>query len=362
MISLTPAHLQLNPAILSVPGGFLWWYFDLVDDDGNGLVLIWSYGLPFLPGVAGASRCGSPLPPGQRPSLNVTFYKDGKPDLYLLQEYEPEDASWEGLSWTMGASTMAARLDDDGRLTVEVSIDAPMPGMTSHLTGSLRVEGALRQGGADNSVDPDHEWAPLTVAARGSADLSLGDRRWRLDGRAYHDRNLGRKPLHELGIDRWWWGRLAFPEGELIFYYLLPDVPGAAPRSVALTISKEGAVRWVEEARVDIVGRRWSPYGLWWPSSLTVADPDGVPVKVTFSSLVDDGPFYHRYLISGQRGDVSARGVAELVVPGRVDLDWMRPLVRMRVHHTRQHNSMWLPLFSGPRAGRIKRLFGLGRA
>jgi len=358
MISLTNAHLQVDPAILLHPGGFLWWYFDLVDENGQGLVLIWSYGLPFLPGVAAASRRGEPRPPIERPSLNVTFYRDGRPDFYLLQEYEPEDTAWDGLSWKMGGNTMRAHLDDDNQLTVEVTLDAPVPGMGHRLTGTLQVQGALRQGGADGEADPDHEWAPLTVAARGEANLTVGDRSWQLTGRAYHDRNLGRKPLHELGIDRWWWGRLAFPEGEMIFYYLLPEEPGAAPRCVSLTILRDGTVRWVEDAEIQITGRRWSPYGLWWPSALTVSDPDGREVSVAFDALVDDGPFYHRYLISGRRGDDTASGTAELVVPGRVDLGWMRPLVRMRVHHTAAANSFWLPLFSGPRQGRVERLLG----
>jgi carotenoid 1,2-hydratase len=360
MISLTTADLQIDPRILHEPGAFLWWYFDLVDESGQGLVLIWSYGLPFLPGVASAARKGRPQPPADRPSLNVIFYRDGKPDLYLLQEHEPEDATWEGLSWRLGDNTMSAHLDDDGQLTVDISIDTPVPGTTDRLQGSVHIKGALRRGGADQAANPDHEWAPLTVAARGSASLVLGDQQWRLDGRAYHDRNLGRKPLHELGIERWWWGRLAFPEGELIFYYLLPEESGAAPRSVSLFIHRDGTVRWAEDAEVIITGRRWSPYGLWWPSALTVTDPDGGLASVRFDALVDDGPFYHRYLITGERGGVSAAGVAELVVPGRIDTDWLRPLVRMRVHNVSGASSFWLPLFSGPRRGRIARLLRLG--
>ena len=34
--------------VLDTPG-FAWWYLDVVDAEGTGLVLIWSFGLPFLP-------------------------------------------------------------------------------------------------------------------------------------------------------------------------------------------------------------------------------------------------------------------------------------------------------------------------
>jgi carotenoid 1,2-hydratase len=39
-----------------------------------------------------------------------------------------------------------------------------------------------------------------------------------------------------------------------------------------------------------------------------------------------------------------------------VDLDLHRPFVRMRVHRTEAPSSFWLPLFSGPREGRWRRL------
>ena len=39
-----------------------------------------------------------------------------------------------------------------------------------------------------------------------------------------------------------------------------------------------------------------------------------------------------------------------------IDLDWQRPLVRMRVQRADGRNSMWLPLFTGPKPGRVQRL------
>ena len=358
MISLTPADLRVDPAVLGVPGGFLWWYFDLVDDAGRGMVLIWSYGLPFLPNLASPARKGQPIPPGRRPSLNLVCYNDGRPELYLLQEYPPEDTAWEGLDWRMGDNTMHAEVSEDGQLSVTICLSCPIPRSPHRLTGTLTVRGALRQGGSDGAPSPDHEWSPLTVAAHGEADLHIGPQHLHLAGRAYHDRNLGRRPLHDLGIERWWWGRLAFPEREVIFYYLLPRQPDAPPRSVVLEIDAQGQTTWAEDAAITLEGRRRSPYGLWHPRRMTFADPRQQAISVTLEALVDDGPFYQRYLLVGRQGAVSARGVGELVVPDRVDQDWLRPLVRMRVHHpgTPQADSFWLPLFSGPRQGRLGRL------
>ena len=52
MLSLTSPDTPLDRTLLDVAGGFAWWYLDLVDERGDGLVLIWSFGLPFLPGYA----------------------------------------------------------------------------------------------------------------------------------------------------------------------------------------------------------------------------------------------------------------------------------------------------------------------
>jgi hypothetical protein len=80
--------------------------------------------------------------------------------------------------------------------------------------------------------------------------------------------------------------------------------------------------------------------------------------------VVDSGPFYMRYITQirdqtgDQTGDQTTRGVGELCEPGRVDLHRHRPLVRMRVHHLGGDNSIWLPLFTGPKTGRVRRLLG----
>ena len=60
------------------PGGFTWFYVDIVDDQGQGATLIWSWGLPFLPGYAAASRAGRPQLPIERPSVNLVVYGGGR--------------------------------------------------------------------------------------------------------------------------------------------------------------------------------------------------------------------------------------------------------------------------------------------
>jgi hypothetical protein len=362
VISLTPPRRLRPPATLQSSGGFLWWYLDLTDDDGNGMVLIWSFGLPFLPGIASAARAGRPKSPAESPSVNVVLYRNGRPDFYLLQTVDPDRALWDGECWEMGG--LSGRLiSSDTQLTLQLELDCPVPGTTERLVGQIALTGTQRLGSGDGAAQPEHEWTPLVVVANGSASLRCGSRQWQLSGRAYFDRNLGQRPLHTLGIKRWWWFRLAMPGHELIGYHLIPNDPGSETRSLCLTIGPEGETQLTEQAQFVMSDwKRGGLLGLPWPRTLAVTQPGGDPVQIQLAHLVDNGPFYQRFQIEARIHGGLVRGFAEQVVPDRIDQGWSRPFVKMAVDRHDGKNSMWLPLFSGPREGRISRLLGLKSA
>ena len=352
---IAPPRLLRPPATLDTPGGFLWWYLDLVDDDGNGMVLIYSFGLPFLPGITAAARAGSPALPSETPAVNVVVYRNGRPDFYLLQTVAPEDASWEGDRWQIGG--LSAQLTGEEQLTLTVDLDCDVPGTADRLTGQVRLTGPLRQSDTPGASGM-HSWTPLLVAAVGEADLRCGDQQWHLRGRAYFDRNQSDRPLHELGIRRWWWFRLALPDAELIGYHLVSDEPTAPLRSLCLVVDLTGQTQTISSAQMEMIGHRRSLCGLSYPGTITISLPDHEPVTIHLAHLVDSGPFYQRFQIEAHVGGKLVRGFAEQVVPGRLDQAWSRPFVRMAVHQHNGGNSMWLPLFSGPRTGRLARLLG----
>lgn len=365
VLGLSAPNIPVDPALLKRPGAFAWWYVDLVDEHGDGLVLIWSWGLPFLPGLAGAARRGAPVAPGDRPSMNVAVYQGGMPRFYLLQEIDPQDARWDPETdrWEFGQSRITLDRTSDGRHHLRVTLDCPVPGMPDRLQGTVEVIGHERIHEGDGHGDPRHAWTPLMTACPGTAKLRCGDWSADITGRAYHDRNSGVQPMHTLGIDRWWWGRLALPGRELIYYHLVPEDPGEDTQTLVVEVDSNGRTRLAESARVEILDTRRSIYSLSWTTRLRFWDPDGQEVRVRMTAGVDDSPFYQRLLIEGTCGGESGRGVAELVVPDAIDPDWMRWLVGMRVHHAGGDNSVWLPLFSGPREGRPGRVLGqlLGR-
>lgn len=374
LIELSSADRPPDPAVLNSPGGFTWFYVDIVDDQGRGATVIWSWGLPFLPGYVQAARVGRPELPVNRPSVNVVVYGGGRERFYLLSELPPEDCSWseDGRSWRLGdcffswtdtpghTSGKALRGTAPVR-TLHASLDLALP-TGGRVTGQLKLAGALRRDCPDGatSVDPAgiHLWTPMVAASRGCLELRTPSGELRVEGRAYHDRNSAARPLTALGIQSWWWGRLALPGRDLIFYRLIPSEVGTVPRDIVVEVAADGACRAREDAEMTVGRLRRSTWGLRWPTSATFPDPDGVPVHVEMTALLDNGPFYQRYLLRGRCGADEAYGVGENVVPDRVDTDLLRPLVRMRVHRSDGPNSMWLPLFSGDSDGRVRRLLG----
>ena len=366
MLSVAPIDTDAARRAMSSRGGFLWWYLDAVDAEGNGCVIIWSYGLPFLPGYAAAERRGRAPAARERPSLNVAVYREGALDCYLLQEYDPGQVEWrpEAGRWRFGETEIAA-----DRREVSVALDCPIPG-GERLRGRVLVEGkrpsfstagrpSRRIGATDGAAPIEHRWCPRIVAGEADIDLRAGDREhYRFGGRAYHDANCGVTPFHRLGIDCWIWGRCPFGDREIVFYGLWPDDEGD-PSYRVFDVGPSGEWRETGEIAFARESGRWNLGGMRWWERLELAGPsetDWSPLSVEMRDVVDSGPFYMRFLTRATSGDREATGVAELIRPHRIDLARHRPLVRMRVQQVADRNSAWLPLFSGPKRGRVRRL------
>lgn len=369
MIRLLPVSTRTDPALMDRPGAFFWWYLDIVaaDEAGDprpsrGLVMIWSWALPFLPGVNSGARSGAPVVPRTRPSLNLATYDQGREHSYLLQEHAPAAARWERpdadtLRWQFGRSHLVQHRDA-GRLTLDAELDCALPGTAGRLRGHIHLAGPLRQdppsGDAVLDGPTSHGWCPLSVVAEARAELDIAGTPFVLRGRGYHDRNAAEVPLDQLGIAEWWWGRLAFPDREVIWYRLRPDDGGPLQEAV-LTVFSDGTCRMNQTAMH--LSQPWrSIWGLSHPRRLRFRDAGDAEIDVEVRHRVDDGPFYQRFLVAGRREGQRAQGVAEYVVPDRCDTALMRPFVRMRVHRDGGPNHTMAPFFTGTAHDRVARV------
>lgn len=367
---LSPPSLAPPRALLQEAGAFVWWYVDLLDAHGSGLVLIWSFGLPFLPGLRRAARAGEDARPAAWPALNLALYERGRTAFYALQRLEERSACWRTheheAEWRFGDTRIHA-WRRNGRVHLRALLDISLPA-GERASGLVELVGPERCPALEESSRPKsafHEWSPLSACARGRAELTLSGEPFLVEGRAYHDRNFGIAPLWDLDIRRWLWGRLPFPGHELTFCTLWPHGASRAPETVLLVVDESGRTRRASEVQVTLArdALRWS--GLRLPRTVDVRfrSPEGAPehVRLRRREVVDEGPFYARFLVeatseSAGRPSQRALGFAEGIVPRRVDRSRHRPFVRMRVHEVAGSNSLWLPLFSGRKRGRAARL------
>lgn len=349
MLAVSSADLRLPPSA----DGFAWWYCDVIDPvSGDGLVVVGSVGLPFVP-----RRSGRREPAIERPSLSISAYRGGREHFYLLAAGCRDDSYWDAARghFRIGASEL--RIDRDGReLRFRADLDAPLPGR-GRLRGVVELGGTSCEGAVGALGDASaHAWSPLATACDARAVLQLGDAgRFDLHGRGYLDGNRSDLPLGALGIEDWRWGRVAFPDHELVWFRLRP--PEGPARALLLHVARDGSVRVADDPEIAIEERRTTLFGLRRTASVDVRSGGEHVCTIRYSSLVDDGPFYQRYLVAavdvrGARG----RGFAERVVPARVDVPWQRPFIEMRVQRQGEAGSRWLPLFAGPRRGRLRRL------
>jgi hypothetical protein len=345
MLSLDKPQRPIDTQVLRHEGGFAWWYADVCGPNGETVVLIWSAGLPFLP----EQDAGAPI---HRPSLNVAVYDNDRETFYLLQEHPEDRARFTASGGHIGSSTLSVG-EQGGVYTLRAHLDAPIPGTGDRLKGTITVQGRPAVHDTRAGSGP-HRWTPLCASAVGQVDLEVGGETLaRFEGHAYHDRNQSTRPLTELGIEHWIWGRARFDDGERILYALWPE-GGGAPDVHWVVVRPDGTTE-VHAATAELSGWRLGLYGMPWYRSIRVHTPEGI-VETALGPLSESGPFYLRSRLVMRMESQQAIGVAEFVRPSRVDRWWMRPFVRMRVHKVGGANAWLLTWFSGRRADRLGRL------
>lgn len=334
-------------------GGFVWWYLDLTDEQGSGLVLVWALGLPFLPGSRQGQRAT------RRPALHIAYYERGRQELYLLQQFPPDSASFtHGGEGELGRSKFSVRVTDE-QLTVVARLDLEVPRSHERLVGEVMAHGpSVLLGDADTTAN--HVWTPRSITARGEASLRYGRESITMQGAAYFDSNLSRLPLQNQGIESWRWGRVSFPDVTLVYYDLMGE--GETHTSTVFSQQTSSQPRPIADTPKFSRFRRGN-FGLMGPRRVElVVDGDRFELEL---DLVEDGPFYHRYLVhgvrigepgSGHAGRCTGHGIAELVRPPLIDTPWQRPFVAMRTHYIMGHNSPLMPYFCGFKRDREERL------
>lgn len=364
MIEMSQLGSAFLDSVVAADGGFVWWYADLLDEAGNGLVVIWSLGLPFLPNT----RLGGAAT--QRPSISFAYYPRGLPGFYLLQEHPHHTVgtySPEG-STSIGASRF--EVTTEGMTTrVNIELDEPLPNTSERLVASIQLSGH-----SPTLVDPSegafHLWTPRLLHAEARADFTVGTRHETLSGVGYFDGNASLLPLHDQGIESWRWARFTLGKRAFVVY----DVGGTQPDARVLEADGEGALRALR-AKPRFGDHQRGLYGITSPRRIEL-DLEQERLICVASRQVDEGPFYQRFVLDvrsepievassvtarlagnpGHSSSARGGGFYEVVVPDRIDRPWQRPFIRMRTHRIGGENSALLPFFTGWEDRRVSRV------
>ncbi len=275
--------------------------------------------------------------------------------MYLLQNYGEEEADLDLQTGSGKIGQSSYEVTSKGEdVSVRLELDEPLPSSMDRLRGHIHLIGpstSIPRSTSDGS-SRHHLWAPRTLRARARAELNYAGVQHTIDGSGYFDSNVSDTPLHEQGIRSWRWGRISFEDRTFVFYEV-EEAEGL--KRYLYEQSPNGPMKRLP-GRLAFTDERRGLYGLRTPHEVLLSSPSA-SVWARTEHLVEDGPFYSRSLISAvDENGAEGRGFSEVVIPDKIDRPWQRPLVRMRTHRVGGSNSLFLPLFNGPREGRTGRV------
>lgn len=326
------------------PGGYAWWYFDALSDDGTrALSAIFFIGSVFSPDYAARIRRGEPARAEEHVAVNVALYDRGKRLAWVMSEYGPDalqiGGGDEGSDGPRIADSSIERCPGGGlRLTLRertAPFLAALAGVGARLEGTIELEPHappldpidLTGGGGER-----HSWQARMPRARARVRFTRPG--WAFDGVGYHDFNMGEGRL-ERAFSSWSWARFHDADRTTILYALHErDRPARA----LIVDARDDSPAVARQALLLPEGeRRRAPWGLPLPRWFAL-ESEGATLRCTAGTLYEASPFYARYaatLSVRGRGDVrDVTGVGEYLDLDRFDSRGIQFLLRFKTRRS----------------------------
>jgi carotenoid 1,2-hydratase len=331
----------VNPYADVRPGGYAWWYFDAVSDDGaRALTAIFFIGSVFSPDYAARVRRGEPARAEEHLGVNLALYERGKKRAWVMSEHGAAALGGVGEAGPrIGGSSIERTATGGLRVTIR---EHTAPFFVTLAKIGAPVEGTIELEPLATPLDPvelhgdggvRHLWHVILRSARVRVRFSRPD--FAFDGVGYHDVNAGDGRL-ERAFRSWSWARFHDGTG-----------PDARTTIVYATHERSGAARaWVVDARdgertaarpaalLPEGERRRAPWGLFVPRWFAV-DDNGRTLRCTPTHILEAAPFYTRYAARlDQPGAVSrSTGVGEFLDLDRFSARSIQFLLRFKMRH-----------------------------
>ncbi len=322
------------------PKGYEWWYFDAISLDKKwSLVVIFFQGNPFSPEYI---KAGADALPNDFPAISISVYKNGKPEYYSFIEYQEGRFHWNDKdeSCSIG-SNFFKRSINGNELVYELLLAQTLESGHS-INAKLKFSSpVLPEDSIEHqSTEEKHFWNLLQPHAQVNGSISLKGKRNDFNvlfsGTGYHDHNTGYEPMKE-SFDDWYWGRFHFKDSTLI-YYVMNQLDGGKQHEAWLISNQSGEVMdTFSEIKSGYFEK--NRFGL---NSARKIELKSLKAHATIqlSSLVDNGPFYQRFLsdcVMQYEGKTTAGvGISEYIKPAQIYEEKYWWMVRMRLRFLAQ--------------------------
>ncbi|MDX1932387.1 MAG: hypothetical protein SFU56_07265 [Capsulimonadales bacterium] len=329
------------------PGGYEWWYFDALSDDGKyALVVIFFLGAPMSPyyrAVVDSRGFGrTPPSPNDWCAVFVSLHEIPPPSVvfttnphgarkrrsaeeraYAYNLYRDGRFAADGSEIVIGDSRMCRTVNDGWRLS-----------LTERCLWFGRITADIEFAPTGDPIagdpfgrDDDHTWVCVAPHCRVTASVRTADGQtidFPADG--YHDHNFGTLPWAGGEDAGWFWarGHLSGENGERTTAIVYTHT--GEPERFLLTHRAGSPIRITDAARSAVTVTYRNPYGLDYRLSERFEQPESGEVFVLRCNAFGDllrGPFYGRWVVEISGTDekgapLQGKGIAEAFRPSRL--------------------------------------------
>jgi len=307
-------------------GAYEWWYVDAISPCGQwGVVYIVFRGIPMSPTYLRNANM-------MRAGCAVSVYQRGVRIAFSFTEQPLELARFDNSCTHVQMKGACLTIDESGLLNATAHVPCDQDGRMIELS----ITGVCMSGVApsQSQFDDAHAWVLAAPRMKAAFDLTLyEDNVAVLQHRetviAYHDHNMGRRPMHSDFTD-WYWGRVHADDTTIVFL--------STPNSRDIMhgvyeIDARGAVTQWSGVEIDFQKRTVSAMGLLCSRKIVLRGISAVNGRMEVvcenTQTCEDSPFYQRYRSTWQINTNGAGiiGTSEYMNVARMRSRWIRPFL-----------------------------------
>ncbi len=320
--------------------GYEWWYFDAISTDKKwSIILIFYQGNPFSTYyIKGKYSKKSE----EYPALSISVYKNGKTEYYSFLEYPKSEFVYdqtEDFNLSIGGCSITRKVLSD---SVEYTLSLDQTLESGHkIHGELTFFGSkISKSLIDKSSKHDlHYWNLLQPKSKVIGSLNIYGKtdsyQIGFHGNGYHDHNVGHELMSESFKD-WYWGRFHFSKYTIV-YYIMNGYNQEQHQAWLISNDEHSVVGFFND--FALFDKKKNILGLESFREIKLTGLLG-DVHIFNKNVVDNGPFYQRYLSEAQFTDVSGTstqiGFSEYINPIRIENEKYWWMVKMRLRYLRE--------------------------